>query len=83
MSDRQRIVDIILDEKTVVRRKPEVEHERAVAIFDLIESNSFTPAGHDEGPVSSGDCELALLVGLGAWGRAGTDVGGHVSSSPA
>jgi uncharacterized protein (UPF0262 family) len=50
MSDRQRIVDIILDEKTVVRRKPEVEHERAVAIFDLIESNSFTPAGHDEGP---------------------------------
>ncbi|MEQ8709923.1 MAG: UPF0262 family protein [Rhodospirillales bacterium] len=50
MSDRQRIIDIVLDEKTVVRRKPEVEHERAVAIFDLIEANSFAPAGHDGGP---------------------------------
>ncbi len=50
MSDRQRIADIILDEKTVVRRKPEVEHERAVAIFDLIESNVFSPVGHDDGP---------------------------------
>ena len=50
MSDRQRIIDIVLDEKTVVRRKPEVEHERAVAIFDLIESNSFAPVGHQDGP---------------------------------
>jgi uncharacterized protein (UPF0262 family) len=50
MSDRQRIAEIILDEKTVVRRKPEVEHERAVAIFDLIDSNSFNPTGHDGGP---------------------------------
>ena len=50
MSDRQRIIDIVLDEKTVVRRKPEGEHERAVAIFDLIESNSFAPVGHQGGP---------------------------------
>tara|TARA_R110002110_G_scaffold68580_8_gene185562 strand:+ start:1589 stop:2062 length:474 start_codon:yes stop_codon:yes gene_type:complete len=50
LSDRQRIIDIVLDEKTVVRRKPEVEHERAVAIFDLIESNSFAPVGHQDGP---------------------------------
>ncbi len=37
----RRIVHVTLDEKTVVRRKPEVEHERAVAIFDLLEDNSF------------------------------------------
>jgi len=45
-----RIVRITLDEKSVVRRAPEVEHERAVAIFDLIEDNSFTPAGDLVGP---------------------------------
>ncbi|MBM85092.1 MAG: hypothetical protein CMM47_03600 [Rhodospirillaceae bacterium] len=42
-----RIVAIQLDECTVVRRSPEVEHERAVAIYDLIEENMFTPLGVD------------------------------------
>jgi uncharacterized protein (UPF0262 family) len=45
-----RIVKITLDERSVVRRAPEIEHERAVAIFDLIEENSFAPAGDLEGP---------------------------------
>ncbi len=45
-----RISVLNLDEKTVVRRSPEVEHERAVAIFDILEDNSFTPVGHDGGP---------------------------------
>jgi len=45
-----RIVSLNLDEKTVVRRSPEVEHERAVAIFDLLEENRFAPLGHDGGP---------------------------------
>lgn len=40
-----RIVDLKLDERTVVRRNPDVEHERAVAIFDLLEENSFALAG--------------------------------------
>ncbi len=47
---RQRIVKIELDEHTVVRRNPDVEHERAVAIFDLLEENSFTPVGEFMGP---------------------------------
>lgn len=46
----QRISVLNLDEKTVVRRSPEVEHERAVAIFDILEDNSFAPIGHDGGP---------------------------------
>lgn len=53
MSDasKRRIVNVALDEKTVVRRKPEVEHERAVAIFDLLEDNSFGMVDHpDAGP---------------------------------
>ena len=49
--DRHRIVQVRLDERTVVRRKPEVEHERAVAIFDLLEENVFRPREcPDEGP---------------------------------
>lgn len=36
-----RLVHVKLDERTFVRRKPEVEHERAIAIFDLLEENSF------------------------------------------
>ena len=47
----RRIVHVTLDEQSVVRRKPEVEHERAVAIFDLLEDNEFCPCEHpDEGP---------------------------------
>ncbi|HER34707.1 MAG TPA: UPF0262 family protein [Halothiobacillaceae bacterium] len=45
-----RIVSLNLDEKSVVRRSPEVEHERAIAIFDILEENRFAPAGHDGGP---------------------------------
>ena len=47
----RRIVHVTLDEQSVVRRKPEVEHERAVAIFDLLEENEFCPCDHaDDGP---------------------------------
>jgi uncharacterized protein (UPF0262 family) len=45
-----RLVHVQLDEKTLVRRRPEVDHERAVAIYDLIEENSFSPAGDFAGP---------------------------------
>jgi uncharacterized protein (UPF0262 family) len=48
----RRISKVSLDERTVVRRSAEVEHERAVAIFDLIEENSFSPTGRDGGPFS-------------------------------
>ena len=41
-----------LDERTVIRRSPEVEQERRVAIFDLIEENQFVPAGIVDGPYS-------------------------------
>jgi uncharacterized protein (UPF0262 family) len=45
-----RIVDITLDEHTVVRRSADIEHERATAIFDLLEENSFVPASGVNGP---------------------------------
>ena len=45
-----KIIDLVLDEATVVRRGPDVEHERKVAIFDLLEENFFQPVGSDGGP---------------------------------
>ncbi|HYC04365.1 MAG TPA: UPF0262 family protein [Azospirillaceae bacterium] len=49
--DRRRIAHVELVERNVVRRRPEVEHERAVALFDLLEENSFHLTDHpDAGP---------------------------------
>ncbi|SMF83515.1 Uncharacterized protein, UPF0262 family [Tistlia consotensis] len=45
-----RIVRITLDDKSVVRRSGDVEHERAVAIYDLLEDNHFAPVGDFSGP---------------------------------
>tara|TARA_R110000868_G_scaffold18194_4_gene80609 strand:- start:320 stop:832 length:513 start_codon:yes stop_codon:yes gene_type:complete len=47
---RFRIAELVLDERTVMRRSPDVEHERKVAIFDLLEENSFAPSGSEGGP---------------------------------
>jgi uncharacterized protein (UPF0262 family) len=41
--DSERIIGITLDETTVIRYSPEIEHERAAAITDLIEANQFAP----------------------------------------
>jgi len=49
MSD-QRIAAITLDERSVVRRSPEIESERNAAIADLLHENSFTPASGQAGP---------------------------------
>ncbi len=46
----ERLVKIELDERTVLRRSPEIEHERQVAIYDLLEDNRFSPAGDFTGP---------------------------------
>jgi len=45
-----RLVAVTLDESSIGRSSSDVEHERAVAIYDLIEDNSFRPAGHKGGP---------------------------------
>ena len=47
---RWRIAGITLDEHTVVRRNADIEHERAVAISDLLEENHFAPASGFGGP---------------------------------
>jgi len=45
-----RIAAITLDERSVVRRSPEIESERNAAIADLLHENSFTPVSGQAGP---------------------------------
>lgn len=48
--DRHCLIGVTLDEASLGRGSPDQEHERAVAIYDLIERNSFGVSGHDGGP---------------------------------
>ena len=67
-ADRNRLVAVNLDEGSIGRSNSDVEHERATAIYDLIEENSFAPLGHKDGPyalnISLKDNRLLLDVRL-------------------
>jgi uncharacterized protein (UPF0262 family) len=51
-----RLAKVSLDEASIARGNPDQEHERAIALFDILEDNSFTIPGR-EGP-------YALTLGL-------------------
>lgn len=63
---RKRLVSVKLDEQSIGRSNPDVEHERAIAIYDLIESNYFEPKGDDGGPytlkISLSEQRLVLAI---------------------
>jgi uncharacterized protein (UPF0262 family) len=48
--DGKRLIAVTLDDASIGRSSADVEHERTVAIYDLIEQNAFAPVGHDGGP---------------------------------
>ena len=45
-----RVVAVTLDEESIGRSGPDIEHERAIAIYDLVEQNLFAPEGDHIGP---------------------------------
>ena len=55
--NKNRLVAVTFDEDSIGSSNRDIEHERAVAIYDLIEENSFEPVGYDEGP-------YALQIGI-------------------
>ncbi|HMO75756.1 MAG TPA: UPF0262 family protein [Sphingopyxis sp.] len=58
---QQRIISIDLDEGSIIWRNPDVEQERRVAIFDILEDNRFVPQrGHPDG--YAGPYRLMLRV---------------------
>ena len=50
MTDKARIASIQIDDRILAPAGPDAEHERKVAIFDLLEGNHFQVIGHDGGP---------------------------------
>ena len=44
---QNRIVAVTLDEESIGRSGPDIEHERAIAIYDLVEQNLFALDGHE------------------------------------
>ena len=45
-----RLVAVTLDETSIGRSGPDIEHERTIAIYDLLEQNTFAPVDHAGGP---------------------------------
>ncbi len=64
--EAKRIIHISLDDPALVSRNPDIEHERRVAIFDLLESNFFELKENLPGPyrllLSLADRALVLSV---------------------
>jgi uncharacterized protein (UPF0262 family) len=48
--ERNRLIDVTLDEASLAPASTNAEHERRVALFDLKEANSFAVIGEDRGP---------------------------------
>lgn len=72
---RQRVAAITLDEHTVLRRSPAIEHERAAAITDLLKDNHFAPLSGRAGPfhlhLAVAENRLAIEVRAAADDRGG------------
>jgi uncharacterized protein (UPF0262 family) len=47
---KARLYEVLLDEATLPRLGTDQDHERAVAIFDLVEENAFAVRGRVDGP---------------------------------
>ena len=56
--NNNRLTEVVFDDASIGRATPDIEHERAVAIFDLIEENSFHPVSDEVG----GPYKLKLSV---------------------
>ncbi len=57
-----RICHIDIDEKGLVRPTPEIEQERRVAVFDLLEENSFALPVRDDRATPAGPYRLGLAI---------------------
>ncbi|MBV7410750.1 UPF0262 family protein [Maritimibacter sp. DP1N21-5] len=57
-----RITKIDIDDTGLAAPTPEIEQERKVAVFDLLEDNDFTPVGRDDRPTPDGPYALGLSI---------------------
>jgi uncharacterized protein (UPF0262 family) len=57
-----KIVQINLDDRNLPPPTPEIDQERKVAMFDLLEDNSFSIPARDDREVPPGPYKLALSI---------------------
>ena len=64
---KSRLVAIDLDESSIARHSANIDHEREVAIFDILDGNNFALVGRDDGPyklhLAIADDRLVFAVG--------------------
>ncbi|MCL4768334.1 MAG: UPF0262 family protein [Hyphomicrobiaceae bacterium] len=62
-----RLIAILLDTQSIRRSNPNIDHEREVAIFDILDANTFMLEGRDEGPyrLTLGIVEDRLVLSIG------------------
>jgi len=77
---KNRLTSITLDEGSIGRGGPEQEHERAIAIFDLIEGNSFAVTGHAGGPYTLIVSLLSNKLMLDIRDEQGQPIAAHILS---
>ncbi|MBX9684971.1 MAG: UPF0262 family protein [Hyphomicrobium sp.] len=69
-ASRDRLSEITLDQKSLGRANANIEHEREVAIFDILDGNVFAVEGADEGPyqlaLSLAEDRLMMVVSTAA-----------------
>ncbi len=61
-ADADRLIEVTLDETGLAPPTPEIEQERRVAIFDLIEDNRFVLPQRDGRPAPVGPYRLRLAI---------------------
>ena len=57
-----KIIHIDLDDRNLPPPTPEIDQERKVAMFDLLENNSFSMPARDDREVPPGPYKLALSI---------------------
>lgn len=62
MTDTNRLISVDLDDSGLAAPTPEIEQERRVAIYDLLEGNSFAPVVRGDAPAPDGPFRLNLSI---------------------
>ena len=62
LPERNRLIEVTLDETGLAPPTPEIEQERRVAIYDLIEENRFALPRRDDRPAPAGPYRLNLAI---------------------
>lgn len=67
VNPKNKLIAITLDPSSIGRGNPNIEHEREVAIFDILDGNAFAVEGHDAGPykLNLGIQEDRLVLTIG------------------